>query len=58
MCDKNQNGGRISTKGSKKGQKNYKYICSYIYNNNYLFIKENDRLSLNKKTNIIIIIII
>ena len=34
-----------STKGSKKVRKkkrkeNYKYICSYIYNNNYPFIKE------------------
>ena len=32
-------------------------MCSYIYNNNYLFIKENDRLSLNKKTISIISII-
>ena len=38
-----------------KEKKNYKYMCSYIYNNNYPFIKENDRLSLHKKTSIIII---
>ena len=31
-------------------------MCSYIYNNNHPFIKENDRLSLYKKTSIIIII--
>ena len=31
-------------------------MCSYIYNNNYPFMKGKDRLSLNKKTSIIIII--
>ena len=31
-------------------------MCSYIYNNNYPFIKGRDRLSLYKKTSIIIII--
>ena len=30
-------------------------MCSYIYNNNHPFIKENDRLSLHKKISIIII---
>ena len=42
-------------KDRKKVRKNYKYLCSYIYN--YPFIKEQDRLSLYKKTSIIIIII-
>ena len=41
----------------KRLKKNYKYMCSYIYNNNYPFIKGKDRLSLYKKTSIIIIII-
>ena len=31
-------------------------MCSYIYNNNYPFIKGNDRLRLYKKISIIIII--
>ena len=38
-----------------KEKKNYKYMCSYIYNNNYPFIKENDILSVHKNTSIIII---
>ena len=38
-----------------KEKKNYKYMCSYIYNNNYPFIKENDIFSVHKMTSIIII---
>ena len=47
-----------STKGSKKGGvRKIINICAHIFIiNNYLFIKQKDRLSLYKKTNVIIII--
>ena len=56
--DKNQDGGWISTKGSENVSKIIN-ICAHIFiNNNFQFITGKDRLSLPKKTSIIIIIII